>query len=65
MNATSSSRRFPSRIFTKLDIFLVFSHRRTLAIEQPAETSHPSFREEGDDQASSHPMYIAACEELP
>jgi hypothetical protein len=44
-----------------LNLFLVFQHRRTLAIGQPAETSQTSFRTECGDQASPHPAYSAAC----
>jgi hypothetical protein len=55
----------PSISIEKMFIFPTYKNCHTLAIGQPVKTSHASFRAEGGDQASSHPMYSSTYDDLP
>jgi hypothetical protein len=48
-----------------LDLFLVFQHRRTLAIGQPTEIPQTSFRTDCGDQKLSHYILCLTCDDLP
>jgi hypothetical protein len=52
----------PSRRFEKTLVFPTCRHSRTLPIEQPANLSQPSYGATYENQAFSHPAYIATCE---
>jgi hypothetical protein len=52
----------PSRIFEKTLVFPTCKHSRTLPIEQPANLSQPNYGATCENQAFSHPAYIATCE---
>jgi hypothetical protein len=54
----------PSRRLKKTLVFPTYENSRTLPIEKPANLSQPSYGATCENQAFSHPAYIATCELL-